>query len=963
MRAQVLLLALIACKRDPGGNGAFGALPDALVTITEEGAGPEVDGALLQPTGPGYRAQSQPWDFPYLSGWVRWPGAVDAGRDDVFPMEYGGFRPGVQVYRWTDDGLVVHAFDQPLEEATIPVLMVPEKVRVGMAWESDLGDGMIIRSVVQRHETVMLPIGPTDVWAIGAEFEAGTVAVTRWYAEGVGRIDWEGQGDEPYWSYGFSEMVAPVDLQEHAELALDPVSLADLGLPSQDWANYNFHVLHLSGAVIDGKLWGYVDGLLVSWEPYAADIPLDLCLDLSAGLRVGDASTDPACASRSVIVTDSPYPESAQIDNAAEILPGADVILDLDGGGAAAEVAANSAPVTLSGWVVDGVVRTLTHAMSGLPPAQFYQTALDPVTPAYTALADRTGPRGVFLGGRQDDPMGLGGAWSALVGQTWIGPAAVAPDATVHLAVVGLDGQVFRATLADGAVSGFVPTGVLPGAVSIVLDGDERIAISITKDGRVFQLRVDQGTGDVAIHALGSVRVVDDGIYHDFMGAVVDPTHPGDVIVATVDYPWVDGIIQGYDEGGGFPAGPVGLYPGGAVPLWGTARVYRGHLDAEPFPVVSAASLNVGAAEIDAGIAVCWAPSDEPFTDEGWTLRGEPVEVVGPVGPDGNCAIVPFERTAPADPNWIGSERAIEAVIPGAGQVRLGFPAGRHVGYTLDPRAAVLPDGSIVDVTGLVLDRHGFPVSKTTTGMSSGSYSTAWARDLGGYGFWTWWTSPTAALELRNIGGGGVAAPPCPDTQSVYRCSFGGVVVEGGVLYVAPPGQLPAQILAVRPDGTVDDVPAAQVDVAYNLGSRVLLADGRICGLAGYPYHLDCVNPEGVTETAGPLPTLGGDWWPLSDGSLILAGDGALRFDPATKTLALLDARMISGAITSEDGHVYAIAYVSGNTASLVEITPDAVIDIATVAAYSSVVPIDGALLVTSSQDGLHLVGWTRIPR
>ena len=656
-------------------------------------------------------------------------------------------------------------------------------------------------------------------------------------------------------------------------------------------------------------------------------------------------------AFRPVIVTGSPYPESAQVGNAAQILPGVDDILDLDGGGAVTEAAGNSLPVTLSGWVVDGVPHTLTYAMSGLPPAQFYRTAWDPGNPVYTALADGTGTRAMFLGGRQDDPAGVGYNWSALVGQTWIGPAAVASGATVHLAVLGLDGQVFRVTLADDIVSGFVPVGVLPGAVSTLLDGTERIATSITKDGRVFEARVDQTTGDVSITALGSVRVDDDGIYHDLMGAVVDPTHPGDVIVASMDYVWVDGIIQGYDEGGGFPAGVVGLYPGGAVPIYGAARLYGAHLDVDPFPVVTAASLNVGAAEIDAGIAVCWPPSDEAFVGDGWTLRGEPVEVAGPVGPDGNCAIVPFDRMAPADPNWAGSDRAIEAVIPGVGRARLGFPAGRHVGYTLSPVVAARPGGSIVDITGLVLDRHGFPVSKTTTHVTGG------IRDIGGNGFWISVGNPA---QLQNIGGGGAVGPVC----TVPGCSYWGGVIGGGALYYTPrQGSDPLKLQVVRLDGTVDDVPAAQAAVAGTIAPSVLLADGRICGGAGAPYRIDCVDPAGGTETTGAIGTMGGEWWPLSDGSLLLAGDGAVRFDPATMTFAALDERMISGAITSGDGRVYAIAYVSGNTATIVEITPDAVIDLATVSSAATVVPIDGALLFSNSPDGVHVGGWNRIPR
>ena len=786
MRSRVLLLALVACKRDPGGNGAFGALPDPKVTILDEGSGPEnLD--LLEPATAGYRASSQ---FDY----VRWMGALDAGRSDVIAQDTaGGNQPGAPsagrgtgLHRWTDDGLVLQALDRPLDDTSRPTLVVPTVVRVGMSWESDLGDGSFNRRSVVRHTSAMLPTGPSDLWAIAEEYPDGGEKVTRWYAEGVGFVGTSGGGVHE-WSptYGFDAMVVPMTPQDHVELGLDPARLTSVlavSPPQEIWG--------VSGAVIDGVLWAYLDGENIA-SGYTRAWPHDWCARLDDSPQLIDvtwavAAVDAHCPTYTWSKPDefgygsTPVQEVA---NAGQLLPGLTDRVPLDGAGAVAPAAGNSMPVTLTGWAVGGVAHTLVHQMLGNPPAQFFRTVPDPVNPVYTALTDGLLTRAMFLDGRQDDPMGVGYSWSALVGQTWIGPAAVDSEATVHFAVLGLDGQLFRVTLTNDTLSGFVPVGVLPGAVSILLDGNERIADSITTDGRVFEARIDQTTGEVAITALGSVRVEEPGGAYEFKGVLVDPTHPGDVVVAAI------------------------ATSATSVPFYQTG-FFRARLEQTPVPLVTAPSMSVAAGEILGGIAVCWPASDEPFDGEGWTLRGEPVQVVGPVGPDGNCAILLNDPSAPADANWTGSERAIEATVPGVGAVRLGFPAGRYAGTGLNPSLAVLNDGSVIDVAGDALDRDGFPLSRTYTGWQAG------IRDLGGYGLWVSGGPWEYSTTMRNIGGG-IPMPPCPSTEPWVSCTYGGPVQGGGALFAlgGPQWELPPPVVSmqvIRPDGTVEDLPAAQ---------------------------------------------------------------------------------------------------------------------------------------------------------
>ncbi len=782
----------------------------------------------------------------------------------------------------------------------------------------------------------MLPTGPADVWGIAEEFPDGGLNLTRWYAEGVGYVGLG--GNENVWSMidGYDAMVVPLTPQDHVEPGLDPARLTSvLALPGPQ------ELWGLSGAVIDGVLWGYLDGEAPAWG-YTRAWPHDWCARLDESAKLVDVTNsvyvDPQCPTYTSEKPDEfgeGFTPVQEIANAAQILPGLTARVPLDSAGAVAPVAGNSMPVTLTGWAIDGVAHTLIHQMLGNPPAQFFRTVPDPVNPVntvYTALTDGILTRAMFTDGRQDDPMGVGEDWSALVGQTWIGPAVVDSEATVHFAVLGLDGQLFRVTLTDDTLSGFVPVGVLPGAVSILLDGNERVADSITTDGRVFEARIDQTTGEVAITALGSVRVEEPGGAYEFKGVLVDPTHPGDVLVAAI----------------ATSATSVPFYSSG---------FFKAHLDQAPIALRSAPSLSVGAGEILGGIAVCWPVSDEPFDGEGWTLRGEPVQVAGPFGPQGNCAIILDDPSAPVDANWTGSERAIEATLPGVGAVRLGFPAHRYAGTWINSSVALLRDGSVIDVAGNALDHDGFPLSRTYTGWQVG------IRDLGGYGLWVTGGPWEYSTTMRNIGGG-IPMPPCPSTEPWISCMYGGPVQGGGALFAlyGPQWQVPTPVPSVqviRPDGTVEDLPAAQ---SAEMVGGILLTDGRLCGVGG--GRLDCVDASGARETAqkvGDTPLVGSQWWPLSDGSLML-GEPTMaptwRFDPIAMTVAVLDERALVAPITSTDGHVYATASQPDGTGEVVEVTPTGVIPITATtngSIYAVVLPIDGAFLIGPP--------WTRVPR
>jgi hypothetical protein len=890
----VPLVAVLGCKHHDDDDGTYGRLPDAQITWISDGDGPENTDPLEPAT-----AGTAMWAG---AAWQRWAGSVDAGSDDVLVKEAATADTpdmpapfqGVSQYWETDDGLVVQALAGPLSEDALPILMVPEPVRVGMEWESDYGDGSVDRMAVTEHATRMLPTGPASVWSIAEYGEEGFPSAVRYYAEGIGRVGTSvNDGWDP--AYGFDTSVVPASAQAHDEPGLAPAPLVGI-VAIEPHGNAGHEVWGLSGAVHDGVLYGFMDGL----DPaigYSVAAPHDYCARLEGGTAAWVDIGEPGCPLATRTLEDhleGGVHDVSGLAHAAMIVPGSDAFLEVDETGAVLDGGGFHFNDPIARWLEgDALIGLRTYLGS---PLRDDMTADPWVT---TSLTDAMPMREIYT------------ADASFVGQRWIGPLEVEPGAPVHFAVVLRDGRVFRVTLDDDALSGFEPAGVLPGAMSELVTDHDRRAYSITTDGRVFALTLDPTSGDIAIDALGSVRVEEPGGGYEFKGVLVDPAD-GEVYVAAV---------------------ATSLY---SVPVYQTG-IFHAHLDAAPTPLVSAASFGIGFADVADGLAVCWPPTDAPFDGTGWTLRGEPVEVAGPYGPDDACALIVFDRMAAVPEEWVGAERAVEANIPGVGPVRLGFPAQyRTAGLFLSDTHAVLRDGRVVDALGNELDADGLAVAFHPIPSDGAS------RDLGGYGLWTSGGAYDYVTTVSNIGGG-IPIPECPVPGPWLTCYYAGPVVGGGMLYASPPPSTLLQV--IRPDGRVDDLPTAQ-----GHGPGILLADDRLCRFAGFPYTIACTDPAGVVESTEPLPYalhfVADQWWPLADGTLALLNTAdygpTMRFDPASMTVTAYDDRELTQLATSADGHDYAVAYETDGTSTIVELLPDGAVDIAEVPRYAVVTPVDG---------------------
>lgn len=894
--AGIMVLALVGCTKDAANpDGAYGALPDARVTYLAQGDGLENE-LPLEPMRTG------------VKGWtgtveMRWGGVVDAGHDDLAVMEIEdltkGGRDGMGLFRASRDGVVVHALDEHLLADTLPVLMVPDTVRVGMAWESEYGDGLVNHQTVIAHQSVVLPIGPVSAWAIAEEQgDATGSSKIRWYAEGIGRVVAGSGGETISGADAFPEMVVPDEAQDAVQASLDPAPLTPVLDPLGHPIDVRgVEIYGVSGAERDGALW-----------LYASAPGGSVCITLDPAARLVRPGSDPMCP----VVPDaecrylgygqySCYEVLAPLASAALLVPGSDLHLyqRLDRESAQSEshygdggcydstcasqcqgltdpagvAACGSEVEPLTTWSTPEGLRCLDDRL------QVHEGEDLCLSTTLTQLADDTMMKDVFR--RYSSPtVTYIRPLSAWVGLTFFGPSVLDDaDAPMTIGAVDGDGTVYRFVIADGRMSGPTPIGVMPGRHNVFVDDAERVAYAITTDGRAFRARVD--SGDVIIESLGDVELVDPGYSHETVSIVPDPTHPGDYIVALTsigDYAWYGDELVALAEAGT-------IYPSG---------LYRATLDREPVRVVSPSSLLVRSADILGALAVCWPPSDEPFHPEGWTVGGKPAQIaLGDAGPDGNCAVLVADG-AP-DPAFVGAERAISGTIPGVGHARLASQP-RPIGHALDALATVLGDGSVIDIRGIHLDPRGMEL-EPQAGWEPGSVNFQVTRDIGGLGFWSWdnWGG-----GFRNIGADIAIPSTCGST-----CYAQGTVVGGGIL-VYQTGEI------VRRD-RVDVVPPAQLARLALLGSAVVLEDGRICGV-GSLGPIACASPDGtlVTAVGGPgsfIQVAQGDslFWPLPGGDFLVHGDKSYRFDPEAMTVTLFDERVVDMPITAEDGEVYGL--------------------------------------------------------
>lgn len=895
-RSFLVLAGLAGCNGGgdtDGGNGAYGALPEPVVTWLSQGDGPENE-LPLEPMLIGAGSLS-PWP-------VRWASEIDAGRDTlgVFESDLGEEGEGMGLFRAAREGVVVHALDDPLDPEALPVLLVPNTVRVGMDWTSDYGDGNFNHETVIAHSRVMTPIGPVEAWGIAEEFAGSAFPKVRWYGEGIGRI---GTNESVTWdpALAYTDLVVPDESLPSVQAAIDPVVLEPLldpfGHPVEIGPRSRLRAM--TGAFRHGVTWLYfrTGDPFEQAEPtwYGGDSPEGgRCMSLAPGFSLVGPGEDPNCPNAPSVGCRQLgyYYTSVVCDASADVIPSSGEFLpDSD----QISLAYLSGPYSYNMWDLEETDPSGQIGNAGFAEeaarvaAQRRRVVYTWATPAgvscllargdeYYSIVDG---EGACTGAEPTAPVMARTPYRVynrlrydLTSFDVFGPTHVDGEVPFTLGFVAADGVVFQFTVEpDGRIDGLAPAGVMPGTARMFADDDGRSLYSITNDFRIFRTRVDGD--DVVIESLGDVRIDDrvTAAYHP-VAVMPDPANPGEYVVAVeAQLP-----LDQYGYAIGVSAFPTGLY--------------HAHLEREPVRVVSPATLAVGAAIENGALRVCWPKTDEPFDASGWTVAGKPpVLVLGPSEKDPSCAVVVPDPVV--DPAWAGAENAIHGPIPGAGPVRLGIPAARTLDAPLLGAVAVLKDGTAFEVDGWQLDEHGVVYGREP-GVSG--VLAPRALDFGGYGFWE---------GNRNRGGGLTA--PCE-----AACDYGGAVVGGGVLLLD--GNLPLWVGAhvVRPDGTSVVVPAAQWARVGPVPSSVALEDGRICVVGA---QVSCVDASGVeTIATGVSDNLQrpGEYddvfWPLPDGSLVLRSMVAtLRFDPVAMTVTELDPRDVVGMATSADGEVYGI--------------------------------------------------------
>lgn len=846
---------LLACNGGDtdGGNGAYGALPEVALTWLTDGDG-DANALPVEPMRAGFFGRNA------YSNQMRWTGPVDAGADEVSSLEVDGttYGDGVGLYRDTRDGVAVHALDSHLSPETRPALIVADELRVGMSWESELSETLVNQQVVVAHNTGITPLGPLSLWGI-ADREDESVARVRWYGEDIGRVEANPQ-TLTTWDplIGFTEMIVPMDPQARVELALDPLALTPLADPFGRPLDALGRPIGLSSATIDGTTWLYLSTIVPAACAYCSSVFPTYCVELGPLWRTYRGGEHPSC----------PVYTDGTIRSANQMVPGTDALNDLvDAGQAAGGL--------LTSWASPAGVQTLTHIAGN----DGYEFRL-----GNTRLDADLAPVAMWRSGLP-----------TYTDMLFVGPASVDDaDAVVWLAAIDSDGRVFRLEVRTDSVRGFDYVGVMPGARSASIVGDDRHAYGITLDGRMFRVRVDQDTGVVHIDSLGDALVDDGTAQYEPIAMVVDDDI---AYIATMGWPLdLDGD-GAWDQD----------------PFYGPT-IMQAPLDRDPIASVSPASLGIGYGRIDGGIAVCWPPTDAAFSDAGWTVAGQtPRGVYGPGGLSDSCAVLVPSDTV--DPAWVGAERAVDGPVPGVGRVRLGFGSDLYAGRAFDRIAVAAIDGGAIDRTGARWDAIGMPSGGHPTGFAPSTLQQEWHVDVAGRGmFQATINDDTTVVE--NLGGDTIV-PPCTS------CTWAGSVEGGGMLL----GSSLEPWRVLRPSGETP-LPLAQQTPAGGLTHRFVLTDGRVCGYTGVSAR--CLDAAGQAVDSEPFLLYSSQagkpaFWPMGDGTWLVANEeptlGTTRLETSDMSIEPYDARALVVLARAADGRTYGITVDSTASAELVEVT------------------------------------------
>lgn len=841
-----LTIALCACGDDSPGGGGDGPI----FRVLDPGVG-DPNGEDLWPMAVGMRRNDS-----VVAGISHAGGGLDLYRfvQPPTPTRVPGVSnpPSTSWYSDTAHGLGYHG-STAVGFVRRPMLLVPDEVRVGMAWETTLDEDLVRFEVVERN-LVATVWGERVVWTIRQFIVDSGALDTEWrWVEGVGP-DGAEVGVLPH------DPQTGIDADTGALAAGEAVQGSDGG-----------------PFLVQGPTDGYAHASVVAGAGGAAQVHLQprppevispgLCLRLLGdavsvigfdSLTLGDVA-EGACPSLPWRID----PSQSVAGSHAALAVLADDGVHWARGGSAGTVEQTDYGTTFranyfSTLDLDGRVATLSHEVSraGVRRANFATLDSDETTTP------------VVMRWASVDQVRMG--HPALFGD--LGPARTVPlrvDPTAGAPLVLSTGAgVWLASTFDGRAIGAADLAFfLPGNAHYRLDRQGRQVLVTSPDGLVH--RIDARDGSLTLTRVAQLDVV----LGDSLVAAFQLELDGDVAVLTATAN-VSCSVVGCDR---------------------EHRLQRVPAIAQPDRPPPSASVSSTLDGLDA--FVCWPRAfGPPSMASGWTLGGRaPVAVVEEPEAAGSCVLL--VRDVSETPDLSRPDAfLVEGTVPGVGRVTIAHAmSGEGPQHEIDsfsnvsdqpPSVALVPyapTGGFVSNTARY-GRSGVLVSQADNRVSDDlepQYRPV--QDLTGRGLWGFDTFEAMRTPWGLVGGPGVPPPfdvPYRVTSTQMASARGGVVLcpvragAGGGLETC---------LHLHPDGALEDRP--ELAARRDRLPWVELADGTVC----YDVVTGsvCVRPDGA-EVAHPerLPTGQPIALPSGDGWFVGApgAPGVSFYDAGTGT-------------------------------------------------------------------------------